>query len=113
MSSKVPSHKPLVWLPFAAGGMFAALLLPVAILLTTGLVLPAATSYEAAQAFAANWLGKLVLFGFVLLPVWHAAHRLRVTAYDFGVRADTLVAWIVYPGAAILTVLAAVFLLQI
>jgi hypothetical protein len=38
---------------------------------------------------------------------------LRVTAYDFGVRADTSVAWIVYPGAALLTLLAAVFLLQI
>ena len=113
MSSKVPSHKPLVWLPFAAGGMFAALLLPAAILLTTGLILPAATTYEAAHAFASNWLGKLVLFGFVLLPVWHAAHRLRVTAYDFGVRADTAVAWIVYPGAGLLTILAAVFLLQI
>jgi len=45
--------------------------------------------------------------------VWHAAHRLRVTAYDFGIRADTVVAWIVYPGAALLSVLAVVFLLQI
>lgn len=113
MSAKVPSHKPLVWLPFAAGGMFAALLLPAAILLTTGLILPGATAYEAAHAFASNWLGKLVLFGFVLLPVWHAAHRLRVTAYDFGIRADTTVAWVVYVGAGLLSVLAAVFLLQI
>jgi len=113
MSAKIPSHKPLVWLPFAAGGMFAALLLPAAILLTTGLILPGATSYEAAHAFASNWLGKLVLFGFVLLPVWHAAHRLRVTAYDFGIRADTTVAWVVYVGAALLSLLALVFLLQI
>jgi fumarate reductase subunit D len=113
MSSKAPSHKPLVWLPFAAGGMFAALFLPAVILLTTGLILPGATTYEAAHAFASNWLGKLVLFGFVLLPVWHAAHRLRVTAYDFGIRADLLVARIVYGGAALLTLLAIVYLLQI
>jgi fumarate reductase subunit D len=113
MSSKVPSHKPLVWLPFAVGGTFAALFLPALILLTTGLILPDATSYAAAEAFASNWLGKLVLFVFILLPVWHAAHRLRVTAYDFGIRADGTIAKIVYPGAALLTILAAVFLLQI
>lgn len=113
MSAKVPSHKPLVWLPFAAGGMFAAFLLPVVILLTTGLILPGATTYEAAHAFASNWLGKLILFGLVVLPAWHAAHRLRVTAYDFGVRADSRVAWIVYGGAALLSLLALVFLLQV
>ncbi len=113
MSFKAPSHKPLVWLPFAAGGMFSAFLLPVVILLTTGLVFPSATTYEAAHAFASNWFGKLVLFGLVLLPAWHAAHRLRVTAFDFGVRADTTVAYIVYGGAALLSLLAIVFLLMI
>ncbi|TVQ34072.1 MAG: fumarate reductase subunit D [Geminicoccaceae bacterium] len=113
MSARRPSHKPLVWLPFAAGGMFAALFLPVVILVTTGLILPGATTFEAAHGFASHWLGKLVLFGFVLLPVWHAAHRLRVTAYDFGIRADELVAKLVYGGAALLTLLALIFLLQI
>jgi len=113
MSSKVPSHKPLVWLPFAVGGTFAAVLLPVVILLTTGLVLPGATAYGAAHGFAANWLAKIVIFGVVLLPTWHAAHRLRVTAFDFGIRADTAVSWLVYGGAALLSVLTVVFLLRI
>ena len=113
MSVKVPSHKPLVWLPFAAGGMFAALFLPVLIMITTGLILPGATTYEAAHGFASHWLGKLVILGFVLLPAWHAAHRLRVTAYDFGIRADGTVAYVVYGGAALLSLLAVVFLLRI
>ncbi|MEO1093113.1 MAG: fumarate reductase subunit FrdD [Pseudomonadota bacterium] len=113
MSAKTPSHKPLVWLPFAAGGMFAAFLLPVVMLLTTGLILPGATSYAGAHAFASHWLGKLVLLGLVVLPAWHAAHRLRVTAFDFGIRADTTVAYVVYGGAALLSFLALVFLLQI
>jgi len=113
MSAKIPSHKPLVWLPFAIGGTFAAILLPVVVLLTTGLVLPEATTYTAAHAFAANWLAKLILLAVVLLPTWHAAHRLRVTAWDFGIRADTAVAWLVYGGAGLLSVLAVYFLVRI
>ena len=113
MTVKRPSHKPLVWLPFAAGGMFAALFLPAVILVTMGLVLPTATTCEAAHGFASHWLGKLVLLGFVVLPAWHAAHRLRVTAYDFGIRADGAVAYVVYGGAALLSLLAVVFLLRV
>ncbi len=113
MTAKRPSHKPLVWLPFAAGGMFAALFLPAVILVTLGLVLPGALTYDAAHAFAAHGLGKLVLLGFVLLPAWHAAHRLRVTAFDVGIRADGAVAYAVYGGAAVLSLLTVVFLLRI
>ena len=111
--AKAPSHKPLVWLPFAVGGTFAAFVLPVVIILTTGAILPSATSYEAAHAFAANWFGKLIILGVVLLPTWHAAHRLRVVAFDVGIRADTAVAWFVYGGAALLSLLTVVFLLMI
>ncbi len=107
-----PSHKPLVWLPFAVGGTFAAFVLPVVMLITMG-VPPSATSYDAAQAFAANWLGKLVILGLIVLPAWHAAHRLRVVAFDVGIRADTPVAWLVYALAALASVLTVVFLLQI
>ncbi len=113
MTAKRPSHKPLVWLPFAAGGMFAALFLPAVIFVTMGLVLPDAMTYEAAHGFASHWLGKLVLLGFVLLPTWHAAHRLRVTAFDLGVRADGAVAYAVYGGAAVLSLLTVVLLLRI
>jgi len=35
----------------------------------------------------------------VFLSLWSAAHRLRITCYDLGVRADTVVATIVYAGA--------------
>lgn len=113
MATRGVSSKPLVWLPFAAGGMFAAFVLPVVILITTGLVLPSATSYASAHAFVANWLGKLVILGIVVLPAWHAAHRLRVTAHDFGIRADGAIAWIVYLGAAVLSVLTIVLVLAV
>jgi len=35
----------------------------------------------------------------VFLSLWSAAHRLRITCYDLGIRADTVVATIVYAGA--------------
>ncbi|MCB9948710.1 MAG: fumarate reductase subunit D [Rhodospirillaceae bacterium] len=108
-----PSHKPLVWLPFAAGGMLAAFVLPVLILLTTGFLFPGAVTYDRAHAFADNWLGKAVLLVLILLPMWHAAHRLRITAHDFGIHNDTAVRWACYMLAGIGTILTVVFLLAI
>lgn len=108
-----PSHKALVWLPFAAGGMLAAFVVPVMVLLTTGLVFPDALSYERAHAFADNWLGKLILFGVLVALLWHAAHRLRVTAHDFGIRNDLVVRHACYWLAAIGSFLTLIFLLKI
>ena len=80
------SNKPLLWLPFAGGGLVAALIIPVLILIT-GVLMPLGLlplPYEKMAAFAHNPLGKLILFGAVALPAWHAAHRLRMTAHDLG-----------------------------
>ncbi len=107
------SHKALVWLPFAAGGMLAAFIVPVMVLLTTGLVFPNALSYERAHAFADNYLGKLVLFGVLVALMWHAAHRLRITAHDFGIRNDLVIRHACYWAAAVGSVLTLVFLLAI
>jgi fumarate reductase subunit D len=110
------SNKPIVWGPFAAGGTLTAFLSPVLILITllAGLgATPDALTYERMHAFAANWFGKLVLVGVIGLSLWSAAHRLRITIYDFGVRADTLVATIVYFVALAATAASAVYLLRI
>ncbi len=109
----VHSHKALIWLPFAAGGMLAAFVLPIMIVLTTGFLFPGALSYERAYAFADNWIGKLILLGVILLPLWHAAHRLRITAHDFGIHNDTAVRWACYVLAGVGSVLTVVFLLAI
>jgi fumarate reductase subunit D len=74
---------------------------------------PEALSYENLHAFAAHWLGKLIIFGVIFLSLWHAAHRLRITLHDFGIRADGLVATAVYVLAAIGTVLCILYLLRI
>jgi succinate dehydrogenase subunit D len=93
------SNKPIVWGPFAAGGTLTAFLTPALILLTLMAALghaPDLLAYERLHAFAGHWIGKVALVGVVFLSLWSAAHRLRITCYDLGVRADTLVATIVY-----------------
>ena len=80
------SNKPMLWLPFAGGGLVAALITPVLILIT-GILAPLGVlhlHYETIAAFAHHPVGKLMLFGAVALPAWHAAHRLRMTAHDLG-----------------------------
>jgi fumarate reductase subunit D len=49
----------------------------------------------------------------VFLSLWSAAHRLRITCYDLGLRADTLVATLVYAVAIAGTVAAGVALLRL
>ena len=96
------SNKPIVWGPFAAGGTLTAFLTPVLILLTLLAAsghAPDLLAYERLHAFAGHWVAKLALLGVVFLSLWSAAHRVRITAYDLGVRADRLVAALVYAAA--------------
>ncbi|HRW60443.1 MAG: hypothetical protein KF815_07205 [Rhodospirillales bacterium] len=111
------SAKAVPWFLFAAGGTVLSFILPVMIF-TTGIA-PAlglftdALSYDTMSAFVGNWLVKLVLFGILTLACWHAAHRLRVCAHDFGIRADTAVAVILYGLATVGTATAALALVSI
>ncbi|MFZ1643063.1 MAG: fumarate reductase subunit FrdD [Candidatus Contendobacter sp.] len=110
------SNKPIFWGLFAAGGTVTAFVTPVLVLITLFAAMrfsPNLFTYEFLHAFAAYWLGKLIIFGFILLSLWHAAHRLRVTVHDFGIRADTLVAYIVYGIAGLGTLMTLVYLLRI
>lgn len=119
--AKGRANKPIVWFPFAAGGLVAALMLPVLILIT-GIAVPLGLldadllSYERAHAFAANILGKIVLFGILVLPLWHAAHRFRMTLQDLGVRGASgrqAVAALCYGFGALFTLLCLAALLAI
>ncbi len=87
------SNKPLVWLPFAAGGTLAAFVLPavmgVVLLASLGAWPDAALSYERLRGFAGHPLGALALLVALGLPLWHAAHRLRMTIQDLGVRSQS------------------------
>ena len=110
------SNKPIVWGPFAAGGTLTAFLTPVLMLLTLLAALghaPDLLSYEAMKAFAGHWLARIAVVGVVFLSLWSAAHRLRITCYDLGLRADLLVATIVYVVALAGTAASVLYLARI
>jgi len=110
------SNKPIVWGPFAAGGTLTAFVTPALILLTLLAALghaPDLFAYDRLHAFAGHWLAKVVLAGVVFLSLWSAAHRLRITLYDLGVRADTAVATVLYAGTLAATGASVLYLLKI
>src|SRR3546814_14675641 len=84
------SNKPILWLPFAAGGMLAALLVPALMLvfvLDALQLVPAANlDYQRVYAFVGTPLVRLELFGVIAMMLWHAAHRLRSNVPDIGER---------------------------
>jgi fumarate reductase subunit D len=112
-----PSAKAIPWFLFAAGGTVLSFILPVMIFVTG--IAPAlglfsdALSYETMSAFVGNWLIKLIVLGVVTLACWHAAHRLRVCAHDFGIRADGVVAVVLYGLAALGTLLSLIAVVRI
>jgi fumarate reductase subunit D len=110
------SNKPIVWGPFAAGGTLTAFLTPALVILTLlaafGAV-PDLLTYERLHGFATHWPAKIGIAGVVFLSLWSAAHRLRITCYDLGVRADTLVATLVYALALAGTGASVLYLLRI
>ena len=110
------SNKPIVWSLFAAGGTLAAFLAPVLVLLFLLVALghaPGLLGHDRLHALAAHWPGKIFLLAVIVLFLWHAAHRLRVTLYDFGLRQDAGVAVAVYLLAAAGTALAGWYLLRL
>jgi fumarate reductase subunit D len=110
------SNKPIVWGPFAAGGTLTAFLTPALMLLTLLAALghaPELLAYDALRAFAGHWLAKAAIAVVVFLSLWSAAHRLRITAYDLGLRADIPVAVLVYAIALAGTAAAIFYMLRI
>lgn len=84
------SNKPLIWLPFAAGGTIAAFVMPAVILVVLLAVLGAlpeqVLAFERMQTFVAHPVTRIGLLFVLGLPLWHAAHRLRITLQDLGAR---------------------------
>jgi fumarate reductase subunit D len=53
------------------------------------------------------------MLGAVVLPVWHAAHRLRMTAHDLGLDGGITIKAACYGTAGLLILAAAVALIAI
>jgi fumarate reductase subunit D len=104
------STAPLWWLLFSAGGVAAAMLMPVAIAIT-GIAVPAGwVSPDALLELVRHPLGRVVLFGLVSLSLFHWAHRFRYALVDLGLGAVGRQAWLFY-GTACAGTLAMVVLL--
>ncbi|HEV8714055.1 MAG TPA: fumarate reductase subunit FrdD [Candidatus Binatia bacterium] len=108
------SNEALWWSLFSAGGMVAALLVPVHIVLN-GIAEPLGwVSVHHIQALVSHPLTKLYLFIFISLPFFHCAHRFRHTLYDTGLRGyQTPIAVLCYGAAIIGTMAAGAILLSI
>ena len=96
-----PSIEPLFWSMFSAGGMAAALLVPV-LIIVTGLLLPAdAVDFDRLHDVLTNPLGRLVVFGLAFLTFAHWAHRFRHTLVDAGITSFRLPIAVASYGAAL------------
>ena len=79
------SNEPFLWMLFSAGGVVAALLMPIHLFLF-GLAFPLgwldAPSHEKLLALVRHPLTRVYLLVFCSLPLFHWAHRFRFTLYD-------------------------------
>ena len=79
------SIEPLLWMLFSAGGVLAALLIPI-LLFLFGLAFPlgwlAPPGHTHLLAVLRHPLTRVVLFSLVMLALFHWAHRFRYTLYD-------------------------------
>ncbi|MCZ6636559.1 MAG: fumarate reductase subunit D [bacterium] len=108
--------EPFWWGMFSIGGVVAALLVPIHILLQglgipLGLVDSEHWGYDRLVALLANPLVKIYLFVLIVLPLYHAAHRIRFSLYELGIREFTLSMDVLcYGGALVGTAVAAYIL---
>ena len=114
------SNEPIWWSLFSAGGMVAAMILPVLIIITGilvpfGLVDDDALNFERIYtALSQSYLIKLILFIVITLPRFHWAHRFRFTLVDVGLKSvSTLISILCYGGAIAGTIITAIIFLRI
>lgn len=110
--------EPLLWLLFSAGGMLAALLLPVLVFLF-GITFPlewiTRPRHEDLLAIVRQPVVRLAIFGVCVLSLFHWAHRFRYTLYD-GLQIkhlNELVAILCYGGAIVGSLAAAYVMWQV
>ena len=109
------SNEPFWWALFGAGGVVSAMFLPVVVVLL-GFAVPLgwvdAPDHASIHTLFSNVITRFVLFGIIVLCLFHWAHRFRFTLYD-GLQLKHLEALIValtYGGAIVTTIVAAVVL---
>ena len=111
--------EPLIWLLFGQGILLGTVLLTgwvlvVGLAIPLGIVPADALSYERAQMLGSHIIGRVILLGLIVLPIWKGAHHMRHIFLDFGgAKRDVLVAPLLYLLAASGSVLAVVAIVRI
>jgi len=100
------SNEPFWWSLFSAGGVVAALLIPIHILLfgiagPLGMLPADALEFSRMQALLAHPLTRLYCFVLISLPLFHWAHRFRFTLVDLGLHGAAMLIAVLCYGAAI------------
>ena len=105
------------WFLFSQGGVIAALLIPVHVLVQgilgpLGIVPVVDRHYDTWVRVLGNPLVKLYLLVLIAVPFFHFAHRLRYLLVDFGVpAAKSLPAQAVFYGGAVLVTVVTIYVL--
>src|SRR5262245_46006487 len=108
------SNEPFVWSLFGAGGMVAALCMPIMLVITAILAPIGLVDARALFGLFQSFLVRLFLFSVIALPLFHWAHRFRFTLVDLGMKPwKGPVALVCYGAATAGTVIAALLLLRI
>ena len=92
--------EPVIWLLFGQGIMVGTLLLT-GWVLVVGVLAPLGIAplleFEDAHALGATLIGRLLLAGLIILPLWKGAHHMRHTFIDMGgADRDAIVAPLLY-----------------
>jgi fumarate reductase subunit D len=110
--------EPFLWLLFSAGGVLAALFIPVLVFLF-GVAFPlewiSSPRHDQLLALLRNPLTFVVVLGLCVLALFHWAHRFRYTLYD-GLQIkhlNGLINLFCYGGAVLGSIAAAYVLLQL
>jgi len=109
--------EPIFWTLFSAGGVVAALFLPIQLFIfafAAPLGWMHAPGYESLRTLAHSPITRLYLFVLCSLPLFHFAHRFRYTLYDgLQIKHLTEVVFFACYGIAILGTVAAAYLMWI
>ena len=108
------SNEPIWWSLFSAGGMIAAMVLPILIIIT-GILVPFGLAgddplnIKRIHSAVSHPFIKLVLFTVISLPLFHWAHRFRFTLVDVGLKSVSApISILCYGGAIAGTIISAV-----
>lgn len=112
------SDEPIWWSLFGAGGTWFAMITPITVLvlgvlIPLGIIDAQAISYERTFAFAGSFIGALFIIGSLALPMWHAMHRVHHGLHDLKFHIGTVGKILCYSFAALVSVLAIVFIFML